>query len=105
MKLQGKKQNISLFVAHIEGFRKKFMLLRASLQRNDATHFSPCSELLGEEKNFDFSVFFEKIFEISDEFNDTFANFDLLNTKAEVFSNPIEVDVEPQPLHLQQKSC
>ena len=61
--------------------------------------------VLGEEKNFDFSVFFEKIFEISDEFNDTFANFDLLNTKAEVFSNPIEVDVEPQPLHLQQKSC
>ena len=73
--------------------------LRASLQRNDATYISSCSELLGEGINIDFSAFFEKINKI----NDRFADFDLLKAKMEPFNNTIKVDIELQPLYLQQE--
>ena len=79
------------------------MLFRASLQRNDATYFPLCSELLAEGISIDFSAFFEKIDEMSDEFNDGFADFDLLKENVEVFYNPMEVDVESQPPYLQQE--
>ena len=92
-------------MGHIESFRKKFVLFRASLQRNDVTHFVSCNELLGEEKSIDFSAFFEKICEISDEFNDRFANADLLKAKVEIFNNLIEVDVESQLPYFHQELC
>ena len=61
--------------------------------------------VLSEENSMDFSAFFEKIGDISDVFNDRFADFDLLKTKVELFNNPIEVDVESQPPYLQQELC
>ena len=73
IKFQATKQNISQLVGHIEGFCKKLVLFRASLQRNNATHFPSCCELLGEGKSIDFSSFSEKITDISAEFNDRFS--------------------------------
>ena len=81
------------------------MLLKTSLQRNDATHFSACSDLVGEEKTIDFSAFSKKIGDISDKFDCRFAEFYLLTTKLEFFYNPIEVKIESQPSHVQQESC
>ena len=92
-------------MGHIKGFCKKLVLFRASLQRNDTTHFSSCSELLGEGKSIDYSPVFEKISKISDKFNDRFAYFDLLKKKVKLFNNPTEVNVESQPLYLQQELC
>ncbi|XP_076804676.1 general transcription factor II-I repeat domain-containing protein 2-like [Clavelina lepadiformis] len=105
MKLQGKKQNISQLVGHIEGFRKKLVLFKASLQRNDATHFPACSEVLGERKSIDFSAFSNKIGDIIDEFNDRFADFDLLKAQMELFNNPMEIVIESQPSYVQQELC
>ena len=54
------------------------------------------------ETNIDFSAFFEKIGEISDVFNDRFADFDLLRANVELFNNLIEVEEESQPPYSQQ---
>ena len=56
-------------------------------------------------KNIDFSAFSKIFRDISDEFNDRFADFDLLKAKVGIFNNPIEVDLESQPSYLQQKLC
>ena len=71
------------------------------MQRNDATLCSPCGNLFAEEKSVDFSAFV-KFCEITDKFNDTFANFDLLKAKMEVSNYPIDVGMESQPPYLQQ---
>ena len=89
----------------IEGFCMKLVLFRASLQRNDAIHFPLCDDLLDEGIVTDFSAFFEKIGEISDEFNDRFADFDLLKANVGFFDSPIEVDIESQLPYLQQELC
>ena len=65
--------------------------------------FLHAANYLVKEKAFFFSAFFEKIGEISDEFNDKFADFDFLKENVKLFNNPIEVDVESQPLYLQQE--
>ena len=52
-----------------------------------------------------FFSFSEKIGEIIDEFNCRFADFDLLKAKVKLFSNPMEIDVESQPSHIQLKFC
>ena len=65
---------------------------RASLQRNDATYFPLCSKLLGEEISINFSAFFKKIGEISNEFNDRFADFNLLKENVEFFNSVMTVD-------------
>jgi len=39
-----------------------------------------------------FSAFSEKFGDICDEYNDRFADFDLLKTQVELFNNPLEVD-------------
>ena len=101
IKFQSKRQNISQLVGHIESFCKNLVLFRASLQRNDVTHFFSCSKLLGEGKSNDFFAFFEEICEISDELNDGFADFDLLKAKVKILNILIEVDRESQPPYLQ----
>ena len=101
IKLQGKKQNRFQLVEHSEGFCKKLVPLRASLQRNDATYIPSCSELLGKGISIDFSAIFEKFNKI----NDRFADFDLLKAKMEPLNNTIKVDIESQPLYLQQELC
>lgn len=89
LKLQGRKQNISQLVGYVEGFCKKLLLFKTSLQRNDATHFPSCCELLGEGKNIDFITFSEKIGDIIDEFSSRFADFDSLKAELELFNNPL----------------
>ena len=105
LKLSGKKQFISQLVGHIEGFRKKLVLFKASLQKNDASHFPSCCELVGEGTKIDFCVFSAKIGEVTDEFNRRFADFDLLKTKFELFNNPMEVDIESQASCFQLELC
>ena len=105
LKLQGKKQFISQLVGHIEGFRKKLVLFKASLQKNDASHFPSCCELIGEGTKIDFCAFSAKIGEVTDEFNRRFADFDLLKTKLELFNNSMEVDIESQASCFQLELC
>ena len=105
VKLQVKKQFISQLVGHIEGFHKKLVLFKASLQKNDASHFPSCCELLGEGTRIDFCAFSRKIGEVTDEFNRRFADFDLLKTKLELFSNPMEVDIKSQASCFQLELC
>ena len=105
LKLQGKKQFISKLVGHIKGFRKKLVLFKASLQKNDASHFPSCCELIGEGTKIDFCAFSAKIGEATDEFNRRFADFDQLKTKLELFNNPMEVDIESQASCFQLELC
>ena len=56
MKLQGKKQNVSQLVRHIEGFRKKLVQFKVSLQRNDAAYFPYAANCLVKGKAFIFCV-------------------------------------------------
>ena len=81
------------------------MQFRVSWQRNDATYFFSCNKLLAKEKSINFSTFFEKIGEISDEFNDRFADFDLLKANVELFNNLMKIDTESQPPYPQQELC
>jgi hypothetical protein len=106
LKLQGKGQNISHLVGHIEGFRKKLELFEDALQKNDTTHF-PSSQELKENKN-DFSHFAEfqeAISEISEEFHIRFNEFDSLKPKLQLFSNPMDIDVTQQQFDLQMELC
>ena len=105
LKLLGKKQFISQLVGHETGFRKKLVLFKASLQKNDASHFPCCCELIGERTRIDFCAFSTKIGEVTNEFNHRFADFDLLKTKLELFSNPMEVDIESQASCFQLELC
>ena len=75
------------------------------MQKNDATHFPSCCELIGEGTKIDFCAFSAKIGEITDEFNRRFADFDLLKTKLELFNNSMEVDIESQASCFQLKLC
>ena len=52
--------------------------------------------MIGEGTRIDFCAFSTKIGEVTNEFNRRFADFDLLKTKLELFSNPMEVDIESQ---------
>ena len=54
MKLQGKKQNVPQLVGHIDGFRKKLVLSKVSLQRNNDTHFTRAVNCLVKGKAFIF---------------------------------------------------
>ena len=99
------KQNVSQLVGRIEGFRKKLVLFKISLLRNNATHFPLCSELLGEGKSIDFSAFSEKIDKIIGDFNRRFVDFNLLKAKVELFCNPMEIDIESQPPFVQLELC
>ena len=105
LKLQGKKQFISQLVGHIGGFREKLVLFKASLQTNDASYFPSCCELIGEGTRVDFCAFCTKIGEVTNEFNRRFADFDLLKTKLELFSNPMDVDIEFQASCFQLGLC
>ena len=96
LKLQGMKQFIAQLVGHIEGFRKKLVLFKAFLQKNDASHFRSCSKLIGEGTKIDFCAFSTKIDEVSNEFNRRFSDLDMLKTKLELFSNSMDVDIESQ---------
>ena len=81
------------------------MLFEGSLRRNNITHFPSCCELRGEKKAFIFLSYLKKIGHIRDQFKDRFADFDLLKAKMELFNNPMEVEVEPQPFYTQQQLC
>ena len=105
LKLPGKKQFISQLVEHIEGFCQKLVLFKASLQKNDISHFPSCCELIGEGTRIDFCAFSTKIGKVTNEFNRRFADFDLLKTKLEFLSNPMEVDIESQASCFQLELC
>ena len=53
-------------------------------------------QLLDEEKSINFSAFSEKVGEINKEFNNRFADFELLKANVELSNNQIEVDAETQ---------
>ena len=60
---------------HIEAFRKKLKLLLVDLQNNVVTHFPSCKELLAEGKTVEFSAFADMLDNVSNEFDDRFAEF------------------------------
>ena len=72
LSLQGKQQNISQLVGHIEAFRKKLLLFSANLRKNDLAHFPSCLELMADDMESDFSCFVRKIESLSVEFENRF---------------------------------
>lgn len=105
LNLQGKQQNISHLVGHIEAFRKKLLLFSACLRKNDLTHFPSCRELMAEDSMSDFSCFVGKIESLSLEFENRFKDVDKLKSSLLLFNNPMEVDVEAQLPELQLELC
>lgn len=105
LNLQGKQQNISHLVGHIEAFRKKLLLFSACLRKNDLTHFPSCRELMAEDSMLDFSCFVGKIESLSLEFENRFKDVDKLKSSLLLFNNPMEVDVEAQLPELQLELC
>jgi hypothetical protein len=61
LSLQGRQQNISHLVGHIEAFRKKLQLFNMCLRKNDLSHFASCRQLLADDIEVDFSSFVRTI--------------------------------------------
>ena len=104
-KLQQKDQNICQLFGHIEAFRKKLKLLSVDLQNNVVTHFPSSKELLPEGKMVEFSAFVDMLDNVSNEFDDRFAEFDSIKEQIELFINPLEIKIESQAAAFQLKLC
>ena len=104
-KLQQKDQNICQLFGHIEAFRRKLQLFAADLHKNVVSRFPSCQTLLEEGKSVDFSAFAEMLDNVSQEFYDRFAQFDSIKEQIELFSNPIEIQIEAQPSEFQIELC
>ena len=104
-KLQQKDQNISQLFRHIEAFRRKLQLFAADLHKNVVSHFPSCQTLLEEGKSVDFSAFTEMLDNVNQEFYDRFAEFDSIEEQIELFSNPMEIQIEAQPSEFQLELC
>ena len=104
-KLQQKDQNICQLFGHIEAFRRKLQLLAADLHKNVVSHFPSCQTLLEERNSVDFSAFAEMLDNVSKEFYDRFADFDLIKEQIKLFSNPMEIQIETQPSEFQLELC
>jgi hypothetical protein len=105
MCLQGRQQNISQLVGHIEAFCKKLQLFSTCLRKNDLSHFAFCHELLADDIEADFQVLSEKIETLSSEFEKRFRDFEKLKPSLLLFNNPMEVNVETQLPELQLELC
>ena len=103
-KLQQKDQNICQLFGHIEAFRKKLKLLSVDLQ-NNVTHFPSCKELLAEGKTVEFSAFADMLDNVSNEFDDRFAEFDSIKEQIELFINLVEIKIESQAAAFQLELC
>ena len=104
-KLQQKDQNICQLFGHIEAFRRKLQLLAADLHKNNVSHFPSCQTLLEEQNFINFSAFAEMLDNVSKEFYDRLAEFDSIKGKIELFSNPMEIQIETQPSAFQLDLC
>ena len=75
LSLQGKGQNISHLVGHVEGFRSKLVLFTDCLQNNNLVHFPCCSVIKEEYSNADFTQFVSNITSLFAEFQTRFEDF------------------------------
>ena len=104
-KLQQKDQNICQLFGHIEAFQKKLKLLSVDLQSNVVAHFPSCKELLAEGKTVEFSAFADMLDNVSNEFDDRFAEFDSIKEQIELFINPVKIKIESQAAACQLELC
>ena len=104
LSLQGKQQNISQLVGHIEAFRK-LLLFSACLRKKDLAHFPSCRQLMADDIKSDFSCFVSKIESLSLELENRFRDFEELKPCLLLFNNPMEVNVEAQSPQLQLELC
>ena len=104
-KLQQKDQNICILFGHIEAFRRKLKLLKADLQKNVVTHFASCQELHEEGKTVEFSAFADMLDNVSNEFDDRFAEFNAMKEQIELFIYPMEIEIETQATKFQLELC
>ena len=76
LRLQGRNQNISHLVGHVETFKMKLHLFATCLKNNDLLHFDSLRELLADDVEVECSCFVEDIEALSHEFEDRFQDFD-----------------------------
>ena len=95
--LQQKDQNVANYLIN--------MPITADLLKNVVSHFPSCQTLLEEGKSVDFSAFAEMLDNVSQEFYDRFAEFDSIKKQIELFSNPMEIQIEAQPSEFQLELC
>jgi hypothetical protein len=107
-KLQGKQQNVSNLLGHVNGFRNKLKLFKTAIKGNDLTHFPCCKELAEELSNYegsDFSTFVSNIEGMMKEFQTRFTDFEIMKNNIALFHNPFIVVNEEQPDQLQLEIC
>ena len=105
LRLQGRNQNISHLVGHVETFKIKLHLFATCLKNNDLSHFDSLHELLADDVEVECSRFVEDIEALSHEFENRFQDFDRLKPNLYLYNNPMDVNVETQLPEFQLELC
>ena len=104
-KLQQKNQNICQLFGQLEAFCRKLQFLAADLHKNNVSHFPSCQTLIEKRNSVNFSAFAEMLDNVSKEFYDRFADFDLIKEQIKLFSNPMKIQIKTQPSEFQLELC
>ena len=105
LRLQGRNQNISHLVGHVETFKMKLRLFATCLKHNDFSHFDSLHLLLANDLEVECSRFLKDIESLSHEFENRFNDFDRLKSNLYLHNNPIDIDVETQLPEFQLELC
>ena len=105
LRLQGRNQNISHLVGHVETFKMKLHLFATCLENFDVSHFDSLHELLADDVEVECSHFVEDIEALSHEFENRFQDFDRLKPNFSLHNNPVDVNVETQLPEFQLELC
>ena len=105
LRLQGRHQNISHLVGHVETFKMKLRLFAKCLKNNDLSPFDFLHELLEDDVEVECSRFVEDIEALSHEFGNRFKDFDRLKPHLCLYNNSMEVNVETQLPQCQLELC
>ena len=76
LRLQGRNQNISHLVGHVETFKMKLLLFATCLKNNDVSQFDSLQEFLADSVKVEYSRFVKDIETLSHEFGNRFKDFD-----------------------------
>ena len=109
LRLQGRNQNISYLVGHVEAFKMKLRLFATCLKNNDLSHFDSSHEFPAGDVEVECSRFVEDIEDLSHEFENRFKDFNRFKPNLYLYNNAVDVNVETQQpefqLELRELQC
>ena len=105
LRLQGRNQNITHLVGHVETFKMKLRLFATCLKNNDLSHIDSLRELLADDVKVECSRFVEDIEALSHKFENRFKDFDRLKPNLDLYNNPMDVDVKTELPEFQLELC